>query len=165
MGKYSLTLGLAGLLVASIAAEALAVDSQPKQSNGRRLAMVLPKTTVAPVLPVRVVPRAVQVSSNKAVLPAIDPQAEFASHPVITPTPGRRQVPGDLAVTLLDSAARAEQLSRSYNRHVADLVVWVANSMKHSQSFTPIASPNLRWQQVIEPQPLNNSSNRITPID
>jgi len=43
---------------------------------------------------------------------------------------------------LIDGASKIEQLSRSYNRRVADLIVWIANSMSQPTTITPGSNQN-----------------------
>jgi hypothetical protein len=163
MGKYSITVALAGVLLLNLSSSAFAQDSPQKQTSGRRLAMVLPKAPVAPVLPVTtVVPtRAVKL---QAVVPAVNPQEEFAGHPRISTPSTSKQIPSNVLSVFIEGATRAEQLSRSYDRHIADLIVWIACSIKDSTTITPLSSPYLRLQRLIEPQPLNQHE-RMTQID
>jgi hypothetical protein len=167
MGKHSITFGLAALLVLNLSGLAFAQDASEKPASTRRLAMALPKPGVQPVLPVRASVPAVGAKSQSVPLKTVlSPLEEFASHPLISRTVNRRQIPDNLRQVLIECASRAEQASRSQNRRIAEVIVWLVNSMNQSTTISPIGSPGLRWQRLIEPQSSTPSDqNNIFQID
>jgi hypothetical protein len=166
MSKISITFALTGILVAGLSLQVMAQDSQQNQKSARRIAMALPKAPLVTRMPANTVvparPKAVSVS------PSINPQEEFASHPHVTTTQvGSKQIPDNVRAVLIEGASKAEQLSRGYNRRIADVIFWLASSINQSSTtITPMTSPNARFQNMLEAQPLKRQTQgKLIQID
>lgn len=133
--------------IAVVLASAVSVLAEgEKASDKRQLALAMPKPKAQVQAPLTVT-----VSSKKKTSsPTIEPAQEFASRPHLSIPRKSGQVPDDAKAVLVETAAKAEQLSRSYNRRIADLIVWIISSMKESPTFTPPTSPHLQQGLPVE---------------
>ncbi len=132
-------------------------EEQLKANDGRRLALSIPGERKS---------QASEIENKKtksASLP-VDPEAEFASKHHLKQNEQANQIPDNIKELLVDGAEKAELLSRSYNRRVADLIIWLANSMNKSTSYTPAQGPHLHRQQPLETHPLTSSFNKHASI-
>ena len=144
MYKQLLTTFSTGLLALSFALPAGADDNSRQAANdGRRLAMVLPRA-----------PKSLPVTVQAKRAP--EPVVEFASKPRVAQRQPVSNVPDNVREVLIDAAQKAEQLSRSYNRRVADVIFWLANSMRNSNTFTPAAGPALMPGRHSDVRPVRN---------
>ncbi len=156
------TLACAAVFVLGSSTVVLAEESQDKSSAARRIAMALPKAP-AEIKPAPVHP-AVKVQA-RASETLVNPLDEFANRPHISTLASKKALPNNIREVLIDSASKIEQLSRSYNRRVADLIVWIANSMNQPTTITPGSNQNLSGQRVIEPKPLTKTERSFFQID
>lgn len=159
-------------LALSFAGSAFAQDQPPQghsqgrpsqeaySGDGRRLAVALPRVQAPAPVSTRV--SNVSGSLNGATRVLAEPSEKFASRPRLNPTRKAEQAADNFKAVLLDTAEKAEQLSRSSNRRIADLLVWIINSMRDSQTFTPAAGPYFKPSvpvQLLPPErPHQNSS-------
>jgi hypothetical protein len=150
-----------GLLLLQGFSPVSAEDDRQTQTNHRQIAMVLPKAPAVTVSRAGVQTPVIKTVKTNAVSKSAppEPQAEFASrvHSQKQAQPG--QIPAGVREVLIDGAARAERLSRGYNRQIADLIVWLANSMMNqSGTISPMHNMNLRDKHVIPQAPPRGES-------
>ena len=127
----------------------------------RRIAMVLPKAPASQAGKSHI-PVAVKV--NGQAITRLDPEAEFASRPAFN-RPAQKQMDEQLRTAIIDGASKAERLSRSYNHHVANLIVWLASSLGDCTTITPNGYPGIRSNRPLEPKPVYSQPNQIFQID
>lgn len=147
-----------GFLALSIPSAVLAEDST-QQNDGRRLAIALPKAPTQ---------QAKQVDPARIPAKSLEPAAEFASRPRIISNPSQPgEMPEHVRAVLIDGAEKAEQLSRSYNRRIADVIFWLANSFNNGSTLTPAVGPGLQRSQRVDfkRQVPNEHQNAIFQID
>lgn len=120
-------------------------ENARSSSNHKQLAMSLPS------VPRAAVQKAPFSVPCKKLMSKQEPEIEFASHHGVPPVPARPENNADkIKDILIDGASKAEMASRSYNRRVADLIVWFASSMKQSGRISPASSQMLRRQAPLE---------------
>jgi hypothetical protein len=156
------TLACAAVLVIGSPSLVLADEGQDKTSGARRIAMALPKAPAAAKQ--ALVQPALKVQA-KAPVALVNPLDEFANRPHISAPASKNALPNNIREVLIDGASKIEQLSRSYNRRVADLIVWIANSMSQPTTITPGSNQNFSGQRVIEPKPLTKNDRSFFQID
>lgn len=158
--KSGLSLLLSALVSCSLCQAASAQQEGSKSTNHRQLALSLPKVPQSAASVKVPVPGAVGNDMQKR-----EPELDFVAHPAVLPIPAKPENNQDrIKEILIDGASRAEVASRSYNRRVADLIVWFANSMKQPGRITPVSNQSLRRQLPIEPEKTRTSA-RIVQID
>jgi hypothetical protein len=138
------------LSIAFLLATGSAAMAEDQPSDGRRLAMAIPRPK-AQTLVNPGVKASAPTAARSVMVP--EPSKEFASHPRVSLPRKPEQVPDDVKAVLIESAQKAEQISRSYNRRIADLIVWVINSMKESRTFTPAAGPHMQQGLPVQLMP------------
>ncbi|MBX9723871.1 MAG: hypothetical protein K2X81_20860 [Candidatus Obscuribacterales bacterium] len=145
---------LAGIMAFSAFSSAAAQESTQRQAGSRRIAMALPKVpeqtvTAKPVvtIPTANAPKAAGTEAS------VDPQSYNKASRAT-------EIPENVRAVLIDGAAKAEQLSRSYNRRIADLIVWIASSWTQPSKYTPAQAPYFGKQRSIEPQPLTHNEHK-----
>lgn len=160
--RTNIVIGAAAISMLSLSLLPALAQEQPQQEQpasntaNRRIAMVLPK---APAQVAKPIP--VTVKLNGQPVSRLDPESEFGSH-------ARRPMQSkdnEVKAAIVDGASKAERLSRSYNHHVANLIVWLASSMQDSKTFSPQNNPLLRPYRPIEPKQPPMPANQIFLID
>lgn len=140
-------------------------NNQPT-SDKRRIALSLPKTSSKQVeIP--------NWKSASSVIPSQSSAGYFRSAHEMRPEgkgPNEfaksrsERIPDNVRESLLDCAEKIEFCTRSYNRRVADTIVWIVRSLHGSSVYTPAVSPSMQRQRPTEFSPLDET-NKIFQID
>ncbi|MBX9688213.1 MAG: hypothetical protein K2X27_16005 [Candidatus Obscuribacterales bacterium] len=95
----------------------------------------------------------------------IDPQIEFGSRAHISRPVPKNPLPDDVKAALYNGADKIEQFSRTYNRHFAELIVWIANSVTQPKGFTPASGPYFKPPHTLEQQGLKHNERILNSIE